>query len=86
MKIDEIASDTLVLADRPHERNRLGKEGWCLLFNSDILRTAAQDHHGEGMFNFLRMDSSVATMHFSSNMGSGTLSAPLGMWTRAEGD
>ena len=81
IKVDEIANDTMVLTERPHARNRLGKEGYSLMYDADTLGGSAQDHHGKGMFNFLRMDSSASTMHFSAKIGGGNLTAPQGMWT-----
>lgn len=87
VKLMQVAGDTLVMTEKPHPRNRLGKDGHSSV-NAPEEQTngGVFNHHGKRMFNYLKIDSSVITLTLSGSAGNGTLSAPLGIWTRAEND
>ena len=87
VKIMQVANDTLIFSEKPHTRNRLGKDGHSSI-NTPEAQTAggAFDLHGDRMFNYLKIDSSTVTLKDSASSGNGTMTDPLGMWTRAEND
>ena len=82
----QIANDTFVFSESPHERNVLGKEGISYLRSPEQLYARDPDFHGRGKFNFFMVDHSAKTLHYTKNVNNGTLTAPQGMWTRAEND
>ena len=87
IKITQIAGDTLIMSEKPHTRNRLGKDGHSSI-NSPQNQSAGGVYnlHGDRKFNYMKIDSSVVTLTNSASAGDGTMTAPLGIWTRAEED
>lgn len=87
VKILQVAGDTLIMTEKPHTRNRLGKDGHSSVNNPETQSIGgAFDLHGDRMFNYMKIDSSVSTLKDSLSSGNGTMSDPLGIWTRVESD
>jgi len=82
-------SRTLYFTERPDGSNFKGNYSGSIIDSPDQqLSTAATNRpnlHG-GKFNYLMVDGSVKTLNPLDTFGTGSSSAPKGMWTRAAGD
>jgi prepilin-type N-terminal cleavage/methylation domain-containing protein/prepilin-type processing-associated H-X9-DG protein len=83
---------TILLCEVRGNQTRLGGVNGLVVDGPQVpVVGARQDQVGLGpmhgnSWNYLMCDGSVQRLSASNTIGTGTLSAPLGMWTRAEND
>ena len=86
-KVSDIASDSILMTERPFSRNYFGSNG------APSTRSPSEQSsggvfglHGNNKWNYLYIDGSASTKHANSELGNGDPNNPEGSWTKTSGD
>jgi prepilin-type N-terminal cleavage/methylation domain-containing protein/prepilin-type processing-associated H-X9-DG protein len=84
---------TLMVAEAPNRESYIGNDSWCMVASPDNqINGNPPTHPGLGRtlhfegYNYLFVDGHVKFYRPERTVGTGTMTAPRGMWTSAEND